>query len=479
MVGHVTGKDLGMGMFQFDFDKEEDIEGVLKLQPYHFDYWMIAIAKWQPKRSLTFPSEIPFWVRVLGVSKEFRTAKTFASIGDAIGKTLEVDVEQMRVLVVVDAFTELCFETSIEFKGGEYYEGEEVAISLRYEKLFGYCTLCGSLCHEEAKCVLAKGQTKKRLEEKKENQYGNGGWHEGGAHDDRARSYKGVVLNENGNRQNREREGREYYGKGKGKMYEESESRWVRVPDRSNKKHPAPGDLNSGVKGLPRQSLSREGAQSGGYAHPPVTGSTQQEQRRPVEELREEGEIMDTKDDQGVLPSLEFQKQLAETQAQGPLVVSDQVDMEDGLQQLQGLRGEQTRGGDDEAMEWEVIKASCRADGFDVDNVDDLPELTAEEEAALNQEMEEIVVPQEFLEESDKANKKEQAGEEDIKKQTTKKRLFKAPPSSAASNKLRVASAITSPRRKTQAKTGTRNGEGRSNQEGKGSSNPASSHPLP
>lgn len=47
----MVGTDLGLGKFQFDFQREEDIEGVLKLQPYHFDYWMIAVAKWQPRRS--------------------------------------------------------------------------------------------------------------------------------------------------------------------------------------------------------------------------------------------------------------------------------------------------------------------------------------------------------------------------------------------------------------------------------------------
>ncbi|KAJ4868509.1 hypothetical protein Rs2_49942 [Raphanus sativus] len=42
----VIGKDLGLGKFQFEFEKEEDMEGVLRHQPYHFDYWMIAVARW-------------------------------------------------------------------------------------------------------------------------------------------------------------------------------------------------------------------------------------------------------------------------------------------------------------------------------------------------------------------------------------------------------------------------------------------------
>lgn len=73
----VAGTDLGFGRFQFDFVEEEDIEAVLKMQPYHFDYWMIALARWQPKMPRDFPSEIPFWIKVLGVPLEFWDVATF------------------------------------------------------------------------------------------------------------------------------------------------------------------------------------------------------------------------------------------------------------------------------------------------------------------------------------------------------------------------------------------------------------------
>lgn len=143
----VVGSDLGFGKFQFDFDKEEDIEGVLKLQSFHFDYWMFSLARWQPKKSSLYPSEITFWVRVIGVPVEFKTVPTFESIGEAIGRAVAVDLDHSRVQVVVDAFKEICFETKVDFTGGEFYDGDqEVPVSLRYEKLFGYCQVCGSLC---------------------------------------------------------------------------------------------------------------------------------------------------------------------------------------------------------------------------------------------------------------------------------------------------------------------------------------------
>ncbi|KAL0708260.1 hypothetical protein Bca4012_074686 [Brassica carinata] len=207
----VTSTDLGFGKFQFDFKTEEDIDGLLKLQPFHFDYWMLSLARWQPKQSKLFPSDITFWIRIIGIPLEFRT-------------------------VVIDAFQELCFETTVDFKGGEFYDGEEVAISLRYEKLFGYCQLCSSLCHKEEKCPLEKKNTKASLERRREIREGNGGWSDGVRHDDRARSYKGVVINGNASQQNKERDGRDCYGKGKGKMSEAQDSKWVK--EKGHRRYP-------------------------------------------------------------------------------------------------------------------------------------------------------------------------------------------------------------------------------------------------
>ncbi|CAF2106899.1 unnamed protein product [Brassica oleracea var. botrytis] len=66
----VAGADLGLGRFQFDFHNEEEIEEVLKMQLYHFDYWMISLVRWKPVMEKSYPTEITFWVRVLGVLLE-------------------------------------------------------------------------------------------------------------------------------------------------------------------------------------------------------------------------------------------------------------------------------------------------------------------------------------------------------------------------------------------------------------------------
>ncbi|KAL0730094.1 hypothetical protein Bca4012_026187 [Brassica carinata] len=134
----VIGTDLGLGNFQFVFDEEADIESVLKMQHFHFDYWMISLVRWQPRKSRNYPFEITFWIKVLGFPLQFWKEPTFRSIGDAIGETKAIDLDNGRIQVMVDGFKELVFETSVDFTGGEYYEEQEVPVSLKYEKLFGY-----------------------------------------------------------------------------------------------------------------------------------------------------------------------------------------------------------------------------------------------------------------------------------------------------------------------------------------------------
>ncbi|KAG2269903.1 hypothetical protein Bca52824_064458 [Brassica carinata] len=87
-----------------------------------------------------------------------------------------------RMRVVLDSTKELCFETEVDFKGGEFYEEEEVLVLLKYDKLFGFCKRCFNLCHDEDHCPLnprspSKKKETKEIEERKE---------------ERARSYKGV-----------------------------------------------------------------------------------------------------------------------------------------------------------------------------------------------------------------------------------------------------------------------------------------------
>ncbi|KAJ4885335.1 hypothetical protein Rs2_35428 [Raphanus sativus] len=180
----VVGTDLGLGRFQFVFQEEEDITEVLKMEPFHFDYWMVSLVRWKPVLEVNYPSRINFWVRVMDIPLQFRAAQTFRSVGEAIGKVQgEVDMREGRVRVELDGFKPLVFSMAIEFE-----EGVEIMVSLRYEKLFGFCKECFCMTHDQSRCPKLQEEVKsgdKEIQGKTEN-------------GQQASSYKGAVTNGSG-----------------------------------------------------------------------------------------------------------------------------------------------------------------------------------------------------------------------------------------------------------------------------------------
>ncbi|KAG2292040.1 hypothetical protein Bca52824_038709 [Brassica carinata] len=74
-------------------------------------------------------------------------------------------------------------------------------------------------------CPLDEKNAKASPERRREIREGIGGWSDGTKHEERARSYKGVVINGHTGQQHKERESREYYGKGKAKMVDAADSK--------------------------------------------------------------------------------------------------------------------------------------------------------------------------------------------------------------------------------------------------------------
>uniref|UniRef100_A0A0D2ZRR0 Zinc knuckle CX2CX4HX4C domain-containing protein n=1 Tax=Brassica oleracea var. oleracea TaxID=109376 RepID=A0A0D2ZRR0_BRAOL len=401
---------------------------------------------------------------VIGVPWEFKTEPTFESIGDAIGRTVAVDLDHSRVQVVVDAFNELCFETTVDFTGGEFYDGEEAPVSLLYEKLFGYCQVCGSLCHKDEVCPLDVKNIKKSPEKKREGREGNGAWYDGGKYDDRARSYKGVVINGNANQQNKEREGREYYGKSKGKMGEETYSKWMKVSERGSKRAYTNrgtyrGDGEASRHRPARREDSRPGAKSGQIR--PSSGQTreQQPQQDAREEVREEVEIRSAEESRAMPPSQAFQVELAKSQAEGTTVISDPIDVDQGLAAVHGMQEDHVDLEDEDVMDMDEIKAHLLENEIDMDAKDFLEKLEEEETKEVGKKQKEENNAQETDEVVFVEEEQGTLGGDAVKKPGLRKSLFKPSTGTAGSTKMRAFNALASPRKRAAERPGTRHGD--------------------
>ncbi|KAH0914275.1 LOW QUALITY PROTEIN: hypothetical protein HID58_028721, partial [Brassica napus] len=192
------------------------------------------------------------------------------------------------------------------------------------------------------------------------------------------------------------------------------------------------------------------------------------------EETREEGEIMSTEEETLAPASKEFQIALAETQANGLEMISDPVDREEGLQQIQSLvvkdrtSDRVSEGDEEDVMEMDEFQAALLEHGLDEQTIDALPAVSEEELKEIMAGYEEDDQLQEAGEQNNERNKDtiEQA-----QKQGTRKRLFKSSVIVAGSTKMRNAVALVSPRKRAAARMGTRKGDTNKQLESKGSSN--------
>lgn len=358
-------------------------------------------------------------------------------------------------------------------------------ISLRYEKLFGYCPVCSSLCHKEELCPLKKKNDVKSSPEKmREKREGNGGWYDGGKHDDRARTYKGVVINGNSKQQYKERDGRAYYGKGKGKVTEEADSKWVKTADRGSKvsfnnqrNHRGDGEGSRHI--ISRREGSRAGVQEGQIGVQSTHSRDQQVQSGTREEAHEEGEIKTAEVMKETPPSQAFQEELDKTQTVGSEAISDPMEIEKGLQLIQGMVEKPPALEADKVMDMEEFRTVFLEHGIDMDAADDLSDV---DEGEFEEMLKEQEGGEPLQDESERGNNEEeklQVEGEAGKKQGVRKRLLKPTLSTAASTKMRIANGLVSPRKRAPAKTGPRHGDTGKQQENKGPSNPKSGVPKP
>lgn len=167
-----VGSDLGLGLFQFQFELESDLLTVLEKQPYHYAKWMVILQRWEPTISPDFPSMIPFWIKIQGLPIHLWSEETVRSIGEDLGtwEATEITKTAARVRVHVNGRLPIIKKTVIE-----YDNGDEVVATLHYEKLEKHCSQCGKLDHELRDCLEAKAQKKALQAAKEDNQKLNEG----------------------------------------------------------------------------------------------------------------------------------------------------------------------------------------------------------------------------------------------------------------------------------------------------------------
>ncbi|KAF3590840.1 hypothetical protein DY000_02022881 [Brassica cretica] len=145
----ITANDLGKGKFLFNFTTEEDLMSILQKGPFHYNYCMFVLVRWEPVVHDDYPWIIPFWVQLYGLPLHLWTVTNLKNVGSRIG---HVDVDSIeltegRMRIEVDSRRPLKFKRKVESP-----DAEEVTIDIKYDMMFKHCTTCGLMSHEKGYC---------------------------------------------------------------------------------------------------------------------------------------------------------------------------------------------------------------------------------------------------------------------------------------------------------------------------------------
>ncbi|XP_033141779.1 uncharacterized protein LOC108869928 [Brassica rapa] len=151
--GHegVHGRMVEGRRFQFIFPSETALEMVLRRGPWAFADRMLILERWTPSFNPLMLNFIPFWIQIRGIPYQFMSQDVVMHIGRALGMYMDVDYnaeatarrDYVRVRVNWNVDEPLRFQRHFQFT-----PGTNTLLRLTFERLMGFCDVCGMLTHD-------------------------------------------------------------------------------------------------------------------------------------------------------------------------------------------------------------------------------------------------------------------------------------------------------------------------------------------
>ncbi|XP_013665443.2 uncharacterized protein LOC106369893 [Brassica napus] len=146
--------------FQFVFPSEESLEMVIRRGPWAFADRMLIMERWTPDFNPLMLNFIPFWIQIRGIPFQYMSQDVVIHIGRALGMYMEVDYnaevtarrEYARVRINWNVDEPLRFQKQFQF-----LPGINTLLRINYERLRGFCEVCGMLTHDSGACLIQNG----------------------------------------------------------------------------------------------------------------------------------------------------------------------------------------------------------------------------------------------------------------------------------------------------------------------------------
>ncbi|VFQ94308.1 unnamed protein product [Cuscuta campestris] len=153
----MTAREMGDGLYVFQFGAEVELKRVLDMCPWTFNNQLLILDRLDGHKD---PRDVPLhhmfiWVQVHGLRRGFFSDRVAQRLDAEIGEFMESDPKNysnpwatyLRIRVKVDVRKPLRKGTKMKKEGEEWFH-----VSFAYERLPTFCFVCGCLGHGERFC---------------------------------------------------------------------------------------------------------------------------------------------------------------------------------------------------------------------------------------------------------------------------------------------------------------------------------------
>lgn len=107
---------------------------------------------------------IPFWIQIRGIPLQYMNRPVIVNIARVLGEYIQMDyneevgskLEFLRVCLNWNINNPLKFQRNFQFN-----PGVNTLLRIQYERLRGFCEMCGLITHDSGACQIQNGGTRK------------------------------------------------------------------------------------------------------------------------------------------------------------------------------------------------------------------------------------------------------------------------------------------------------------------------------
>lgn len=128
------------------------MELVLRRGPWDFADRMLILQRWTPLMNPLLPRFIPFWIQIHGIPFQYLNEEVVSYIGRGICQFMEADynLEAVMRMAYVRVRINWNVDEPLRFRRNfQFTPGVNTMLRLTYERLRGFCEVCGCVYHSE------------------------------------------------------------------------------------------------------------------------------------------------------------------------------------------------------------------------------------------------------------------------------------------------------------------------------------------